>query len=1124
LGSWALTPDFPSLFTLVKAGIFAYFTNRTRHQNKEKDRIMNWKKLTLSISLMLSGLALFAQDAPLWMRYPSISPDGQSIVFSYMGDLYKVSTKGGQAIRLTSNPAYDFNAIWSPDSKQIAFASDRHGNFDIFIMSAKGGRAERLTTHSAKELPASFTPDGKSILFSAAIADDFRNAMFPKGYLSELYAVSVEGGRPTQVLTTPAEDARYNKAMTQLVYTDKKAGENQWRKHHTSSVARDVRAYNPTTGKHTFLTNFKGEDRQPVYNANESDIYYLSEQSGSFNVWKMDAKNPKQTSQVTKFTENPVRFLSIDHNNTLCYGFRGEIYTQKEGQAPVKVKVTLINDHAPYQTKYMVRSSGASEMAVSPNGKEVAFVVRGEVFVTSIEYSTTKRITNTPEQERNVSFSPDGKKLIYAGERNGSWNIYETSIKNEDEVNFSNATLLEEKIILANDDETFKPKYSPDGKEVAFLANRTELQVINLKSKKIRTIMDGKWNYSYTDADQHYDWSPDGKWFLVDYNAKTRWPNSDIGIVDAKGDQKITDLTNSGYIDGGAKWVMKGKAMIWASDRFGMRNHASWGSQNDVFAMFFTQEAFDKFNLSKEEAEIEKELAKNQEKKEKDSEKKDKKSDKKKDKKEENKDLEIDLNDIEDRIVRLTINSSDLSDAVLTPKGEKLYYLSSFEAGHDLWMHDFKEGSTKKIMKLSGSGSDMSITDDGKYIFIRSGSRMMRIATAGHKKKSISYKAEMNLNSEAERDYLYEHVWRQTFKKFYRKDMHGIDWNAYKKEYARFLPHINNDYDFAEVLSELLGELNASHTGSGARVYHRNADKTANLGVFFDQKFEGKGLRIAEIVDKSPLKKAKSKATVGTIIEKIDNVEITEGMDYYPLLNHKEGKNVLLSFYNPITKKRWDEVCKPISGRKFSNLLYERWIKARRAETEAASNGRIGYVHIKGMNDGSFRTLYSEVMGRYNDKEAIVVDTRYNGGGHMHEDIEVLFSGTKYLTQLPRGQKIGEQPRKRWKKPSVMLISEGNYSNAHGTPWAYQKTGIGKLVGMPVAGTMTSVWWESLMNGSMYFGIPQIGYMDDEGDYLENKQLEPDYKVMNEYEVISQGKDQQLRKAVDVLLEELDNK
>ena len=418
-----------------------------------------------------------------------------------MGDIYKVDAKGGEAIRLTSRTAYDYNAIWSPDGKTVAFASDRNGNFDIYTMSAEGGTPTRITTNSTKEIPSSFTPDGKAILFSAVLADSYKNAMFPKGYLSELYSAPVTGGRETQVLTTPAEDAHYNKAMTQIIYTDKKAGENAWRKHHTSSVTRDIRVFDLASGKHSFLSSFKGEDRQPIINSDETSIFYLSEKSGSFNIWKMDSEMGTNKTQITKYEDNPVRFLSASDNNILCYGYRGEIYTQSETGQAEKLNVKIRIDHTAYKNTFLSKSSGATEMSVSPDGKEIAFIVRGEVFVTSVDYQTTKQITNTPEQERSVSFSPDGKSLIYASERNGSWNLYCTKIKNKNEINFTHSTILIEDEILSNSNETFRPVFSPDGKEIAYLANRTELQVINLKSKNIRTILEGKWNYSYTDND-----------------------------------------------------------------------------------------------------------------------------------------------------------------------------------------------------------------------------------------------------------------------------------------------------------------------------------------------------------------------------------------------------------------------------------------------------------------------------------------------------------------------------------------------------------------------------------------------------------------------------------------------
>ncbi|MFA8435617.1 MAG: S41 family peptidase [Marinifilaceae bacterium] len=1079
------------------------------------------------ITTFLIALAksLLAVDSPLWLRYPALSPDGQTIVFEYGGDLYKIDANGGKAVALTTNSAYDFNPVWAPDGKSIAFASDRYGNFDIYTLPVEGGSPKRLTFFSGREVPSSYTPDGKHILFSASMGDRPENAMFPSGALTELYQIPVDGGQASQILTTPAEEASYNSSMTHLVYQDRKGYENTWRKHHTSSVTRDIWIYDIKNQKHSQLSTFKGEDLDPVFNASSKMVYYLCEESGSLNIWRKSADLSGKAEQVTHFSKHPVRFVSLDQNDKMCFTWNGEIYTQEPGKKAVKLPVNIVADQKENDISFEKVRSGAREMSVSPNGKEVAFIIRGEVFVTSVDYGTTKRITNTPEQERSVSFSPDGKALLYASERNGSWNLYQTKLTREEETNFAHATLLKEEIVLESKPETFQPHYSPDGKEVAFLEERTTLKVINLKSKKVRTILDGKWNYSYSDGDQYYQWSPDGKWFLVNFYPHTIFM-PDVALVDAQGNQKMINLTESGYSDANAKWSMNGKAMIWFTDRAGYRSHGSWGSQNDVYAMFFTKEAYDNFQLTKEEKELkearEKAAKKNKEKAEKEDSKKDKKKDKKEKKKD--KDLKFDLQGLEDRLMRLTINSSKMSDAILTPDGKKLYYLSRFEGGYDLWVNNLEENETKKLMKLSGGGGSMQFDKDAKNLFLMSGRSIIKIDTKSNKRKNISYAAEFNLNKAAERDYMFEHIWRQVQKKFYDPTIHGLDWAFYKKEYARFLPHINNNYDYAEMLSEMLGELNASHTGSGYRHYSKNGDRTASLGAFFDTNYKGKGLRILEVLEKGPLFKAESKIVPGVIIEKIDGVEINREQSYFPLLNHKTGKQVLLSLYNPTNKKRWEEIVKPISYGKQSDLLYQRWVKKRQQECDRISNGRIGYVHVQGMNSASYRKVFSEMLGKYGTREAIIVDTRFNGGGWLHDDLITLLSGKRYADFSPRDQKMGSEPMAKWRKPSAVLINEGNYSDASGFPYAYQTLKVGKLVGMPVPGTMTAVWWETLQDQSLYFGIPQVGIKNLDGEYIENQQVEPDVKVRNEFEVVSKGTDQQLRKAVEVLLQELDQK
>lgn len=1058
---------------------------------------------------------------PLWMRDVRISPDGKEILFCYKGDIYKVSAKGGEAVQLTTQESYESSPVWSPDGKQIAFASDRFGNTDVFVMPANGGSARRLTTNSASEIPSAFTPDGKFIVFSASIQDPASSALFPTSAMTELYKVPAEGGKTEQILGTPAEMVCFNAAGDKFLYQDRKGFEDEWRKHHTSSITRDVWMYDMASGKHTNLTKRAGEDRNPVLSSDGKEVFFLSERNkGSFNVYSFPLDNPEQVKALTSFSTHPVRFLSLGGDGTLCYTYNGEIYTQKQGGKPSKVNVSLTRDdqEIPVTLSY---TRGASEAVASPDGKQVAFIVRGEVFVTSVEYGTTKQITHTPEAEEGLSFGADNRTLVYASERDGNWQLYKAEIERKEDLNFPNATLIKEEVLLPSKSvERMYPKFSPDGKEVAFIEDRIRLKVLNLETNKVRQITDGSTWYELSGG-FNYAWSPDGKWFTLEFIGNKHDPYTDIALVSADGKGELVNLTNSGYTSSSPKWTMDGNAILFTTERYGMRNHASWGSLDDVMMVFVNQDAYDKFRMSKEDYELQKELEKEQEKA---ADKKDgKKEDKKEDKKEEAdkvKDIVVELEGIQDRIVRLTPNSSSIASAILSKDGESLYYLSAFERGFDMWKMDLLKRETKLLHKMGSGWADMEMDKEGKNLFVLGSGSMQKMDLGGEKLKPISYRAEMKMDLAAERAYMYDNMCREEQKRFYEVNMHGVDWKAMTANYRRFLPHINNKYDYAEMLSELLGELNVSHTGSRYRPGVKEA--TASLGLLYDWNYAGKGMKVDEVVEKGPFDRKTTRVKPSVVIEKIDGQPVDA--DFSALLNGKAGKKILVSFYDAQSKERWDEVVKPISGGTLSSLLYERWVKQRAADVDKWSNGRLGYVHIESMDDGSFRTVYSDILGKYNNREGIVIDTRFNGGGRLHEDIEVLFSGQKYLTQVIRGREACDMPSRRWNKPSIMVQCEANYSNAHGTPWVYKHRQMGKLVGAPVPGTMTSVNWVRMQDPDLIYGIPVIGYRLPDGSYLENKELDPDVYVLNAPETVVKGEDTQLKAAVDELLKELDAK
>jgi Tol biopolymer transport system component/C-terminal processing protease CtpA/Prc len=1063
--------------------------------------------LPLLAIFSFNGLAQTREAA--WLRYPAISPDGSRIVFTYKGDLYLVSSAGGSAAPLTLHEAHDYNAVWSPDGQYIAFASDRYGNFDVFIMPAAGGEARRLTFHSAGEVPFSFSPDGKSILFGAARQDAAANRQFPIGSLPELYSVPVSGGRVQQVLTTPAEDARYSADGKRLYYHDKKGGENTWRKHHTSAIARDLWVYDLAAAAHKKLTSFAGEDRSPVLADNDKTIYYLSEAGGSFNVYKMNADGSGNTA-VTNFKTHPVRFLSAANNGTLCFGYDGHLYTHAGGKSN-KLSIVINADARSSNERNVPVGANVSNIKVSPNGKEVAFIFRGDVFVSNADGNGTKQVTKTPEQESELSWHADGRMLMYSSERNGKWTIYKSEIVRKEESYFYASTLVKETILVNADKSVLNPELSPNGKELAYTENFNTLKVLNLASNQTRTLVNSKEWLSWGDGGHDAVWSPDSKWLLITY-AEQGIGNGEVGLVSADGKQKLKNLTQSGFGDGNPRWMMNGKMMMWFSDRDGLAAKAnSGGAQRDVYGLFLTQDAWDNHRLSKEEAALARELKEKAE-----------KADTSKKAKPAKDSVIIDWAGLELRKARLTIHSSSLSDALVDNAGENLYYLARFERGINLWSTNLRTRETKILVPLGANGAgNMQWDKEGKKIYLQTDGGISKIDPASGKVDRISIGGDMLLDVAAERRLMFDHVVRRTADIFYKQGFHGINWSDLAAAYRKHLPHVGNGYEFSELLSELLGELNVSHCGSSYGPPAGNTDQTASLGIFLDQSYKGEGVKIDEVIRGGPLDKAGFGVAEGTLIDSIDGEPVGADKDLAQFLNRKAGKNVLLTL-NEGGKFR-ELVVKPISMGEESQLLYKRWVRRNAEEVDRLSNGQLGYIHIPGMNDGAYRTALEEAMGKYAGRKALVVDTRNNGGGDLVADLAMWLSGKRFMEYSNDREIANYEPTFRWNKPSISLANEANYSDGHCYSFAYQYLKIGKLVGMPVPGTCSFAGWELLQDGQTRWGTVPMGVrmMDGSGRYLENYQTEPDIKLMNEYEKVAKGKDQQLEGAVTELLKEI---
>jgi Tol biopolymer transport system component/C-terminal processing protease CtpA/Prc len=1070
-----------------------------------------------SLATALVSSALVAQSPSTspadasWMRYPAISPDGRTIVFTYKGDLYKVSSTGGTATALTTHAAHDFMPVWSRDGKRIAFASDRYGNFDIFVIPSEGGEPKRLTFHSAAEYPYTFSADDKSVIFGTTRGDDAANRQYPTGSQPELYQVAATGGRPTQILTTPAEDVRPSKNGQFLIYQDKKGGENTWRKHQTSAIARDIWIYDSRAGTHRKLTTFAGEDRNPIFTDNDRAFYYLSEESGSFNVHKMPVDGGR-SQQLTSFKQVPVRFLSLADNGTLAFGFDGHIYTMAPGSSAKSLDIAIAADTKANNERILAVNNGASGLAVSPNGKEVAFLFRGDVFAAGVDGGGTKRITHTPENESGVEFSPDGKSLIYASERGGKWAIYEARKQRAAEPYFYASTVVTETPVISNDKQNAQPKYSPDGKEIAFTEDRNNLRIYNIATKQTRSLLTENELFG---GEHYFQWSPDSKWILFNLDVPGIAPG-EVGLVRADGSAKVVNLTQSGFNDARGKWILDGKAILWFSNRDGLKSVAqSGGAQQDVYGLYFDRDTWEKSRLSKEDFALAKEVDSLSRPKP-DTTKKDSASVQQAGAPRRDPLPALDLDGIENRKARLTIHSSSLNDALVSKDGEMLYYLARFERGVNLWSTNLRTRETKMILPLNANGGSMVWDKAQKNIFLLADGAISRIDPTSAKRDPIALAGEESLDVGAERVAMFDHVWRRTRDTFYSKGYHGIDWMGARAIYAKYLPHIGNNVELAELLAEMLGELNVSHSGATFSTSQPTDDATASLGLIFDQTYTGAGAKIAEVLREGPLDRAAIAIKPGMIIESVDGRAIPADRDIAEFLNRKSGKNTLLTIADGATKN--EIVVKPISMADENRLLYTRWVKRNQDEVDKASGGELGYVHIPGMNDGAMRTTFEDMLGKYATRKGVVVDTRFNGGGDLVADLAMFLSGKKFFDYTTDTRSSGFEPNFRWTKPSVALANEANYSDGHCFAYAYKDQKIGPLVGMPVPGTCTFAGWEGLQDG-IRWGVPGLGVKDaTTGKYLENLQTEPDIKVMNEYNVVSKGRDQQLEAAIAALM------
>lgn len=1069
--------------------------------------------LTTLLSLSLATSA-YAEETS-WLREPRISPDGRTVAVVVRGQVRLVPSTGGVAVPLTPATATASHPVWSPDGETLAFASDANGDRDVFTVPRDGGAMVRQTFSGADELPSGFSPDGREVLFSAERLGDAVGSRFGG---SQLYAAPVQGGRTRLVLPTRNEQASFNPAGTQLVYQYRSSVDPQARQHRVGANANELWLYDLATRRHTPLVRDGKDARNPVWSPDGQAVYYLSERSGVLNVWRRDLKSGKDTA-LTTFTGQPVRGLSISRGGDLAFTQAGHLYLLSAvGGTPKRIRVDLPDARDLEAKTYVSRE--ADELAISPGGKWKALIARGDIFVVDPR-GNSFQVTRTPEEERFVSFSPDGKTLIYASARREKgvldWRIYQTKLPTDAKA-YALAGAYTETLLPTDAGAAQQPAFSPDGSKVAFVYERREVRVLDLASGKVTALYrPGDLLTSYGDGTLEFQWSPDSRHLLVPWRTLyTRW-----AVVPADGSAPLRPISTRLANTSSAFWSADGGMILALTPRESENELDGYPVAQGLYRIFMSPQSRSDFLQYAEAQEEAKAEAQSQAEKRGEA-----------DQAEEPTPPPLpNYSFAEERNSQLeeTLLPTGVEAALPMPDG--LHVLLMNVDGDTLYLRTLHllTKETEDLGEVAGLDTERlqidehSLSSDGEILTVLAGDTLYHIPlrdTAQTTKTSLALR-QQQVPAQM-RQAAFDQAWLDLKQTFYTPDLHGVDWDAAYQSYAPYLRDVATPDELTELLDELGGSLNASHlfpfsSYLSPRPYDNEMTSTGSLGIFTDDSYAGPGVRIAALLPGSPLKRHDLDVQAGDIILSVNGqpLPLRGGLD--ALLDGTVGQRTLLELQRGQHKRTLS--VKPISLAEEARLNHQRIIDLRRAEVERLSAGRLAYTYLPEMNNSAFVTAYNDLITMQDERQGAIVDIRGNQGGDLHRQLMNFLTGQPFALMGRKDRYADVKPNNRWRKPSALITDSFAYSDGSVFPQTYQDMKVGPVVGTEQLNTGTAInTIRSRLVPEVSYSIPILPVRRLDGSYYENNVIHPDVPVPHDPNAEQNGEDRALAAAVRALL------
>ncbi|RZK50836.1 MAG: peptidase S41 [Pedobacter sp.] len=1018
-----------------------------------------------------------AQKSTFFTSYPTLSPDAQTIYFSYEGDIWKVPTLGGQALRVTAMPGDEILPRVSPDGKWLAFTSNQYGNNDVYIMSILGGEIKQLTYHDATDEVDSWSWDSKSIYFTS---NRYNSA--------SSYKVAIEGGTAQRLF-----DHYFN--TTHLV-AEAPNGEiffnDTWesrnfinRKRYKGAYNPDIQSYNPKTKAYKQYTDYLGKDFWTSIDS-KGNIYFASDEGNQeYNLYTFTGD--KKTA-LTQFPTSIKRPFVAANGSTVVFEKDYELWTYDVASKKTN-KVTIQITQNPILAKdkeFDVRGE-ISYFDVSLDGKKMAFVSRGELFVSDIDGKFVRKISNTGERIKEVYWLSDSKTLLYNQTVDGYLNLFTISADGKEAARQITNTKMNNRALSLNKSKS----------AAVYLAGREELKYLNLKTFESKLVLkDEFWGLPNSSV----SFSPNEEYILF---TAVRNFEKDIFIHHIK-DQKTINLTNTGVSENEPIWSPDGKYIYFYGNRTkpsfptGVNDTRIYRIPLSLFDEPFRSDKFDALFAASPTT----------------------------DKAEEGKktptleSIKIDINRILERVEQIGPSFGSQQLGAVVAKGDKtfVFFHSNHEGTGALYrtiLENFENPKTEKVTDFVQG----FVEAGGKYFLLQRGTiAKYNIDMNKVDRVDISYKFHRNLK--AEFNQMFAETWVGMEENFYDENFHGINWEAMKKKYVAYLPYINNRADLRILLNDMLGELNSSHLGFNSAGPEERLSFTSvsnETGIIFQNE---KPFQIDRIVDKSRASLSDANLKKGDILVAVDGQRVNDMIDRdFYFSKPSLAKEMKLTFKRD--GKEFDVWMRPQSSGSLRANIYDEWIYANKTKVESLGKGRIAYTYMKNMGGDELQRFMLDMVEQEQNKDAIILDLRYNTGGNVHDDVLKFLSQRPYLQWKYRGGKLSPQSNfGPAAKPIVLLINEQSLSDAEMTAAGFKELKLGKIIGNETYRWIIFTTAGSLVDGSSY-RLPAWGCYTLDGKDLEIEGVKPDILVKNSFLNRLNNQDPQLERAISEILKDL---